>query len=220
MTFQYAPDLPVGPPSFQLSDDRVATVRELLCRATAEARAHVTAGMLEVPITLVVRKAARRIKRQLGLTDLEVRGEHELEDMASPGATLLGRIDVSLKFLEQFGREDNYVAVECKRVGAGQSQLNKRYVTEGVARFVSGQYAAGHPRAFMVGYVLTLPVEDPIGSINRRLERMYGSSAQLAHAVRHHLALAIETGALRQQNGRVIQVDHIFVDMTCAARVQ
>ncbi len=137
--------------------------------------------------------------------------------MEQPGPHLLGRIDISLKFLEHFGYEDAYVAVECKRVGAGLSQLNKRYVTEGVARFVSGQYAARHPQAFMMGYVLALPVEKPIESIDRRLRKLYGS--RLAHTARHPFALAVETGALQQQNGHVIHIDHIFVDMTCAAKV-
>ncbi|MFZ1008460.1 MAG: hypothetical protein WAN65_16580 [Candidatus Sulfotelmatobacter sp.] len=219
MTLRLAPDVPVGSPAFRLSNDRVATVLDLLCRAAYEARPYVTAGMLEVPITLIIRKAARRIKSQLGLTDLEIRGEHELEDMAFPDATLLGRIDISLKFLEHFGDQDAYVGVECKRVGAGLSQLNRRYVTEGVARFATGQYAAGHPRAFILAYVLALPVKTPIQSIDRRLRKTYGTSAQMAPGAPHRLALAVQTSTLHQDGGHMIRLDHVFMDMTCASGI-
>jgi hypothetical protein len=155
------PNAPVGQPSFQLSADEIATVVDLACRAAHEARGQVHSGMLEVPITIVIRKAIRRIKKAEGLTNLQVRGEHELEDMATVDPALLGRIDITLQFLRQFGDEDDYVAIECKRVGAGLNALNARYVSEGVHRFVTGQYSAGHAWAFMLGYVLALPVDQP-----------------------------------------------------------
>ncbi len=137
---RFTPDAPIGRPSFRLSADQIATVVDLTCRAAHEGRKEVIAGMLEVPITIIVRKAMRRIKKGRRLTNLQVRGEHELEDMATNDPTLLGRIDVTLQFLHQFGDEDAYVAIECKRVGAGHNGLNGLYVTKGVQRFVSGQY--------------------------------------------------------------------------------
>ena len=188
---QLAPDPPIGRPSFALSSDQIATVLDLTCRAAHEARADVTAGMLEVPITIIVRKAMRRIKKALGLTNLQIRGEHELEDMAARDATLLGRIDVTLQFLHQFSDEDAYVAVECKRVGAGRHQLNARYVSEGVHRFASEQYAAGHQWGFMLGYVLVLPPEKPISSIDRRIQKTYGKTSKLTVATGHPNALAV-----------------------------
>ena len=67
---QLAPDLPIGEPPFGLSDDEIETVVDLTCQGAREARAEVTSGLLEVPITIVVRKAMRRIKGQLGLTNI------------------------------------------------------------------------------------------------------------------------------------------------------
>jgi hypothetical protein len=64
-----APDHPYGDPAFALSSDEIDTVLDLVCRGAEEARAHVTPGMLEVPTTIVVRKAMRRVKRALGLTN-------------------------------------------------------------------------------------------------------------------------------------------------------
>lgn len=68
-----APDVPYGSPAFALSDDQLATVLDLVCRGADAARADVTPGMLEVPTTMVVRKAMRRVKKALGLTNLQIR---------------------------------------------------------------------------------------------------------------------------------------------------
>ena len=112
-----APDVPYGSPAFALSDDQVATVLDLVCRGAYGARLDVSPGMLEVPVTIVVRKAIRRLKRTLGLTNLQLRGEHELENMATTDPSILGRIDITLQFLHQFGDEDAYVGIECKKLG-------------------------------------------------------------------------------------------------------
>jgi hypothetical protein len=173
--------------------------------------------MLEVPITKLVRKEMRRVKQSLHLTNLEIRGEHELDDLASNDPAVLGRIDIILKFRHQFGDEDAYVAVECKRVGAGLHQLNQRYVSEGVHRFASGQYAAGHPWGFMLGYVIVLPVDKPVRSIDAHIRKAYGEPAKL-YPVGYAHALAVLVGSLVQGSGpHTIQLKHLFVDMTVAA---
>lgn len=209
-------DLPFGLPAFALSGDQIATVLDLLCRGCDEARPHLTPGMLEVPMTIVVRKAMRRIKKSLGLTNLQIRGEHELENMAINDATILGRIDITLQFLHQFGDEDAYVAVECKRVHAGDASLNGSYVTNGVERFASGQYAAGHDWGFMLGYVMALPASAIVDAVDARIRKVYGESAGLAAEAANALALAVLEGALAQ-NGHVIRLKHVFVDMASAA---
>jgi len=213
------PDLPFGQPAFALSADQIATVVDLICRSTQEAQADIQPGMLEVPTTMIVRKAMRRVKKRLTLTNLEVRGEHELEDMATTDSTILGRIDITLKFMHQFGDEDAYVAIECKRVGAGLAALNTSYVSNGVDRFVTGQYATGHEWGFMLGYVLALPVEPVVEAISGHLQKAYGNSAKLTAETAHTLSLAILQGALSQKGDRVICIKHIFVDMTSATKV-
>lgn len=211
------PDIPFGQPAFSLSSDQIATVIDLVCRGTQEAQGDITPGMLEVSTTMIVRKAIRRVKKSLSLTSLEVRGEHELENMATTDASILGRIDITLKFLHQFGDEDAYVAVECKRVGAGLSALNSSYVANGVDRFVTGQYADGHEWGFMLGYVLTLPVDSIVQTIDNRLRKSYGELAKLTPKTAHTLSLAILEGVLSQKSGHTIRMKHIFVDMTSAA---
>jgi hypothetical protein len=214
---QLKADLPIGKPSFQLSEDEVATVIDLTCRAANEGRNELIPGMHEVPITIIVRKALRRIKKRDGFTNLQVRGEHELEDMSKADPSLLGRIDITLQFLHQFGDEDAYVGIECKRVGAGHGNLNTLYVTKGVDRFVTGQYSAGHAWGFMLGYTLALPINQITDPISLRVCSDYGDKAKLTPTGSHPNALAILSGSLVQTGNHVIQLQHLFVDMTTAA---
>jgi len=211
------PDLPFGQPPFGLLRDQVATVIDLVCRGADAALPDLRPGMLEVPTTHVVRKAMRRVKAALSLSNLEIRGEQELDDMTTADPTILGRIDITLKFPHQFGIEDAYVAIECKRVGSAFAELNARYVTQGVDRFVTGQYAAGHDWGFMLGYVLVLPVEDVVKAIDHRIRWTYGEQAKLLVENGHALALAILEGALVQNSSHAIRLKHIFIDMTATA---
>jgi hypothetical protein len=56
----------------------------------------------------------------------------------------LGRLDIS--FQPQFGWEDIYFCLECKRLNVVRNgevrSYASEYVTFGVVRFVSGQYAS------------------------------------------------------------------------------
>lgn len=215
-----SPDLPIGRPSFDLSDDQLATIVDLLCRGVAAARPLLKPGMLEVPITIHVKKAMRRLKKELSLSNLEITGEFELLDMSNDDPEVLGRIDIILRFLHQFGDEDAYLGVECKRVGNGESGLNQRYVTKGVDRFVTGQYATGHQWGMMLGYVLRLPSETMVDGIDARIQATYGEKAKLEGVDDHADALSIHSGSLAQgTEGHVIRLMHIFVDTTAAAGV-
>jgi hypothetical protein len=201
-----SPDRAIGRPSFELSEDQIALVVDLLRRGVSEARVHVTAGMLEVPINTRVRKAMRRLKKQLGLSNLEIAGEFELLDLSNDDPDVLGRIDIVLRFREQFGDEDDYLGVECKRIAHGDPTLNGRYVTHGVARFVTGQYAAGHHWGMMLGYVLKLPSADVVSGIDARIRKAYGESARLDSIDAHADALSMHTGLLPQgRDGHAIR---------------
>jgi hypothetical protein len=215
-----SPDLPVGRPSFDLSEDQLATVVDLLCRGVVAARPLLQPGLLEVPITIHVKKAMRRLKNELGLSNLEITGEVELLDLRNDDPEVLGRIDIILRFLHQFGDQEAYLGVECKRVGNGESALNQRYVTKGVDRFVTGQYGAGHHLGLMLGYVLRLPSATLVTGIDARIRSTYGEMAKLDALAAHADALSMHSGELRQgTGGHIIHLMHIFVDTTPAATV-
>lgn len=211
------PDIPYGRPAFALSDDEIATVLDLVCRGADLAKSSVRPGMLEVSTTQVVRKAMKRVKRALGFTNLQIIGELELDDMTNIDPGILGRIDIILQFVHQFGDEDAYVAVECKRVRAGDNSLNAGYVTDGVERFVTGKYAAGHQWGFMLGYVLALPVKSIIDYIDARVRRTYGDDAALVETTSHPHSLAVLESNLLQSAHHPIRMKHVLVDMLIAA---
>jgi hypothetical protein len=214
---QLMPDLPVGRPSFDLADDQLAIIVDLLCQGAALARNQLTSGMLEVPITILVKKAMRKLKRQLSLTNLQITGEHELLDSHNEDPAVAGRIDITFQFLHQFGDEEAYVGVECKRVANGVPDLNSRYVTQGVSRFATGKYGAGHPWGLMLGYVIKLPTTQLVAAIDTRIRKDYGETARLEIADPHAQSLAIWTSALIQGRAtHIIKLMHIFVDMTPA----
>lgn len=48
----------------------------------------------------------------------------------------IGRVDIRILLKSDFEKEDAYYIIECKRID-GSSDLNKKYVKEGVARFVT-----------------------------------------------------------------------------------
>lgn len=212
-----SPESPVGRPSLDLGEDEIATAIDIVCRGAAEVRASVTAGMLEVPITILVKKAMRRAKQRLGLTNIEIGGEFEVLDVDDPAAATKGRIDITAKFRQHFGDEDAYLGVECKRVAPGDATLNRAYVADGVDRFATGQYGLGHPLGMMLGYVLKLPHGTLPVDIDVRIRKSYGELAKLADMECHTDALSMHEGDVPQGiDGHLIRLIHIFVDMSPA----
>jgi len=133
------------------------------------------------------------------------------------GPEILGRIDITMKFTHQFGFEDAYVPVECKRVAAGDSTLNANYVVKGVQRYVAGQYGSGLEWGFMLGYVLKPPVNDVVEAIDASICHHYGTPAKLATCEGHPLALALLEGTVLQNGAHPLRLKHVFVEMSAAA---
>jgi len=81
----------------------------------------------------------------------ELRGRMRIEEEVgtrSPGAAKAnGRIDVKVIYSLTYGE---YFGLECKRVGA--KGLARKYLTEGVLRFVSAKYSHGHDFGAMLAF--------------------------------------------------------------------
>jgi len=92
-----------------------------------------------------------------------------------------GKIDIAI--LLDWERE-RYVAYECKRLnitnGGIRSSLATRYVTEGMMRFLTEQYAEGLPVGCMLGYVMDNDIPFAM--------------TQLAHAITAHQPLGLSKG--------------------------
>ena len=205
-------DAPLGRPSFALSADQRATVVDLVCRGARRAIGRAEPGTLEVPLTRMVRKDMKRVKREREISGLQVGGEHEVDDMRSEGPEILGRIDITLQFSHQFGDEEAVVTVEAKRVGGGLTALNRSYVRDGVHRFVIGQYSTGHPWGYMLAYVVKPTTEQAAAAINANLAADYGAGCRLiAHATHPDAELLCRSTHPRMTGGE-ISLTHLFMD--------
>jgi hypothetical protein len=80
-----------------------------------------------------------------------------------------GRIDFKLLYGFQ---QDDYLSLECKRVSSTDSTLATNYVREGVVRFTSGKYAAGHDWAAMLAFVIDSNLSGSATLINLRLQAL------------------------------------------------
>lgn len=73
--------------------------------------------------------------------------------------TFIGRVDIKVVSLNWLSCENNddYYTVECKRI-SGYGDLNKKYVTQGIARFVVPpiKYQSFHNKNIMFGYVVKM----------------------------------------------------------------
>lgn len=121
----------------------------------------------EVPTT---RRFKHALKQAKDLNRLPVRLEREPAEDDPETGDELGRID--LKFLPAVSaREEVYFAFECKRLNVaangGRRSLAPEYVTEGMMRFVTGQYAGSVQHGGMIGYVLDACRDDAIEHVGQ-----------------------------------------------------
>jgi hypothetical protein len=72
------------------------------------------------------------------------------------------------------GERTRYLAYECKRLNVttktGKATLATRYVTEGLHRFVTEQYAEALPIGGMLGYVLDGDCDSALTSVHAAID--------------------------------------------------
>jgi hypothetical protein len=104
----------------------------------------------EDSITNVLRRRMIAIKR--GMTPQpQMRFEREPQSDAVEDDSPLGLIDIMVCYT---WNEVTHLVIECKRIWSTDNKLALKYVRDGVCRFASGKYSAGHALGAMVGYVL------------------------------------------------------------------
>jgi hypothetical protein len=91
---------------------------------------------------------AEKHRRKLDNIDFEREPQSNLVHDPLP----LGYIDVKVSYNNW--RRTDYFVIECKRVSATQQTPAKKYVDDGVVRFVSEKYSSGHPWGGMIAYVI------------------------------------------------------------------
>ncbi len=177
---------------------------------------------LEVPIT---QRFKHSLKQAKDFQRLPVRIEREpAEDNPQTGQEL-GRID--LKFLPAVSaREEVYFAFECKRLNVSANgtrrTLAAEYVTQGMMRFVTGQYASSVHNGGMIGYVLDGNGDEAITSVDqnvqaRRTELKMAAAAGLEPSTVHpNNRLVRETDHFRAARP-TFRLHHIFLECGLAA---
>lgn len=79
--------------------------------------------------------------------------ELEVPENYVGGGQHIGRVDIRILLKSDFEKDDAYYIIECKRID-GTTDLNKKYVKEGVSRFVTQKYSSYYGRNIMLGFVV------------------------------------------------------------------
>lgn len=135
-------------------------------RAVRDSR--VTIRAHEDDITNVLRREMVEVKKSMK-PQPRFRIERESQSDIVDDGTPLGLIDIQIgyKFDEVL-----YLAIECKRISSNdRNALARKYVRDGVNRFVTGKYSAGHALGGMVGYVICGDRDQCIERVEKQLEK-------------------------------------------------
>ena len=161
----------VGQP-IDLAPETMVAILRVIEEGWARAQVRgATAEIKEVPLTEKLRDGMRlansRPPSMIVLAGTETRST---PDVPKPD----GHTDIPLMCINiflQFAEHDPHAIIECKRVAAGDADLCREYVVNGIDRFRDGKYSGRHTAAFMAGYVLVGTFDAVVHGINSYLAR-------------------------------------------------
>ena len=167
----------------------------------------------------ITRNLIDRFEHDNVIRKLFYRWEYQFEPFGrnkKKSAYSKGKIDFAV-FWDQ-GR-DKYLAYEAKRLNVkttamGTASLATQYVTEGLVRFIKGQYSEDLPVGCMLGYVLDGNVESVLPKIIKAITRNSKSVGLVAGpnalpAIASAVRMASEHQ--RKNSGRRIGIRHALV---------
>lgn len=144
----------IGSTSPAFLDDLIATVLSIVVMAWSEALAsgEINTSSGEPDIAGSLGKAMIIEKNRRTGIATQMRIEEEVGTRSSDEIVKTdGRIDI--KIIYSFD-EREYFGMECKKINSGDQDLAKKYVLDGIMRFVTGKYGRGHHWGAMLGFVL------------------------------------------------------------------
>lgn len=160
--------------------------------------------------SIMLEEYMKKQKDDYGMSDY--RFELEVPENYAGNGQHIGRVDIRILLKSDFEKEDAYYIIECKRVD-GTSDLNKKYIKEGVARFVTQKYSSYYGRNIMLGFV----VRKIDVSVNAKLIEEI-QNAELDQHMHGDFQLVESEGVTesykcmyRLQSGKV-ELRHIFSD--------
>lgn len=81
-----------------------------------------------------------------------------------------GYIDIKILTQSSLVTADAYYIIECKRID-GKKELNKKYIEEGILRFVEEKYPSYYSVSGMIGFVVEhIDISNNIKDINKLME--------------------------------------------------
>ena len=160
--------------------------------------------------SIMIEEYMKTQKSAYGMSDY--RFELEVPENYVGEGKHIGRVDIRIVLISDFEKEDAYYIIECKRID-GSADLNKKYVKEGIARFVTEKYSSYYGRNIMLGFVVkkidvsanTLIIEDIQNSDSNKY--MHGEFELLKNddlTTTYKCSYQVEKGLLELQ--------HIFSD--------
>ena len=106
------------------------------------------------------------VRKQIGI------GKYLFEP-ESPTKDNSGRTDIKIISDKTFEDTDAFYIIECKRLD-GKNKLNKKYISNGIARFVSEKYPMHNNTAGMIGFVVSkMNICENVSCINQLLQNTF-----------------------------------------------
>ncbi len=206
----------IGTPNAIFLRNIIATVFGLTLDSWAKVLAHVevNANCDEPFMAGCLVRAMILEKRRCGLSTFRI--EDEVGTRSSPEVPKPdGRIDI--KIIYSFD-ESEYFGMECKRVSGESSELARKYVKDGVTRFVSGKYSPSHQWASMVGFVIDSDTAGAIKLVQSYLSKLAKEVEVIGEwqrAKQPRLKRPLYLTAHKQQYSRSeLTIFHLFLPLT------
>ena len=128
-----------------------------------------------------------------------------------------GITDIRVVTKNWFSDDTDYYIIECKRID-GKPELNKKYVTLGIARFIaeSPKYLSNNKRNIMFGYVVkTINVPENITEIEKiQVEHFKNITVSKFQLIKNHNTEYYLYSCKYQSNVFLIELNHLFYNFS------
>lgn len=156
------------------------------------------------------------VKKMTALSTIGLRFEAEAqENYDKDNESYKGRVDIKVYSNDIFNDNKAYYIIECKRID-GSLDLNKKYIDQGVKRFVDGKYSSYNGRNIMLGFVVKdINIEDNTIIIDNQNKLQLSQFINIGFSA---IRMNINEYALYSSNYRLestkILLNHIFYNFS------
>ena len=154
-------------------------------------------GAREDPTTA---ELCRRLRQNRSGGDLPLRVDIQMVELGAGADADQGRMDIV--FSPLVPTEEVYFCLECKRLNVvsckGVRSYAGEYVTEGMVRFIRGQYAACVRHGGMLAYVLDGNIGSALAGVASSIRRRYRELKMQAPGEMVRSSIRASDGAIRE----------------------